>query len=111
MQFPVAWPPLMTGLEQPGEVQELATLAPVKRPGERTIPPIIRWRLPQQEGQPERREQRLFVPVEERSREDRRKYCRRIADQPVLLDTRSRSDRRQCKRRDADLTTSIATEA
>jgi hypothetical protein len=103
----------MTGLEQPGDIQELAAITPAKRPSERTIPPLIRWRFarPKQEEQRAPREERLSVPPAERSRKERRKYCRRISDGPILLDTRSRRDRRRDKRRSADLTTSIAVEA
>ena len=62
-------------------------------------PPARRQRAPASSDEPH-----LF---QERSLEERRKYCRRLHAVPVLYDIRAINDRRRKNQRKSDLTTAI----
>lgn len=110
MQFPVALPPAAAPLDQTDEIHELAAITPSKRVMERTLPPVVR-RRPSRRRE-EAPQHRPAVPAaEQRVLEDRRKYCRRVENRWVLLDTRSRTDRRRNNRREGDHASTIAVKA
>lgn len=52
-------------------------------------------------------EEKPTVDFQERSIEERRKYCRRLQNQPILYNLRAGPDRRRKNQRKGDLTTAI----
>jgi hypothetical protein len=100
--------------EQPPPVTPVSA---ARRVGARSIPPLVFQHFRREERREETPPGPPPAPIERRKggerREtaDRRKVCRRVANQPVLLDTRT-GDRRQGKRRETDLiSTGIDVEA
>lgn len=100
--------PVDTGItENIYDIREVAALAAAKRVAGRTLPPLVTHpRYPEaepggKEAHPDQAE------AEKRMHEDRRNLCRRVGDQPVMLDTRTHADRRKKPRRGDEHAVSI----
>jgi|GEM_PF-921003 len=100
-------PPYLNGPEDKNEVKKLTEIKPVKPVSERThSSQVFRPLTTQPEHQ-----YNPVKPLERRSAEvalgERRKVCRRIQAQPLLIELRSKLDRRHKKQRNTDLTEHI----
>ena len=107
MQYVPSIPPPTKELEREVEVKGLSASKAVKPVTPRTLPPLVtrgqRWLHPSEGAGA------LDEPIREQRamEEERRKYCRRLAQDPVLIDLRAPSDRRHQKKRHTDLATSV----
>jgi hypothetical protein len=106
MQYVPSIPPPNKELEREVEINGVSATKAIKPVEPRTLPPLVtrrqRWFHPS--VLPGAKEEPL---KEQRVMEERRKYCRRLTQDPVLIDLRFPSDRRHKKHRQTDLSTSV----
>lgn len=100
-------PPYLNGPEDKNEVKKLTEIEPVRPVSERTHPSQA---LPPPTTRPEH-QYNPVKPLEKRNADaslgERRKVCRRIQTQPLLIELRSKLDRRHKKQRNTDITEHI----
>jgi len=98
-------PPLVTPVPDDGSVKPAHRVAAAAAVRERTLPPVVyrpRGPTPPWPGISRQRVPRTTGPAG-----DRRRLCRRLIEQPVLLELRSGPDRRHHCQREGDITTAI----
>jgi hypothetical protein len=105
MRFPIDPLPPVGITEDPYEIHEKAGVTAVRSVTEPRV--ALRNMPPRRAPEPPRERDQRALELERRAMEDRRRIDRRIANQPVLVDTRSGVDRRRGKRRDDDPTTRV----
>ena len=101
-------PPRLNGPEDKNEIKKLTEIEPVRPVSERTHPSQA-FQPPT--TRPEH-QYNLVKPLDEKRNADvflgeRRKVCRRIQTQPLLIELRSKLDRRHKKQRNTDITEHI----
>lgn len=107
MRYVQSLPPIVEPAPDSGATRGIAHTAPVRPVSERSLPPLVFRQHTQQQATPALNRQ--VVPHS--ADNDRRKFCRRIRNDPVLLELRSGQDRRRRNQRRGDLTTAIDDEA
>ena len=104
MRYVPSLPPPFTVVTDRWGIKPTTRVGPVKRVQERTVPPLVfqpHHALPESPpGQIEEAENRHVAP----SGMDRRTYCRRVAQLPILEEFRSGVDRRRHNQRGGDMT-------
>lgn len=103
MRYVQSLPPIVEPVADSDAPRAVAHTAPVGPVSERSLPPLVFRPHTQQQATPAL--QRQVVP--HAADNDRRKFCRRVRSDPVLLELRSGQDRRRRNQRRDDLTTAI----
>lgn len=112
MRYVPSLPPPITVPEETGEVHALTAVKPAKRVQQRSLAPLVKQHFAPREPAPEvEKAAPADIQPDRRLNEERRKYCRRAAQQPVLIDLRPGGDRRRRSQRMTDVATSIDEEA
>lgn len=92
------------------EIKSVYAAKPSKPAADAHAPFALEFKPPEKSRPPVARapaEQRTEQVFQERSQEERRKYCRRLQNVPVLYDLRVGADRRRKNQRKSDITTAI----
>jgi hypothetical protein len=99
MRFVSSLPPVSTSpkTRQVGALTRIDAVKPIPS-GDQAVPNIEQQATRQEVAQPVRQQYRRAEPFE-----DRRKACRRVSHQPVLVEMRSGPDRRRHNLRIDDL--------
>lgn len=112
MRYVPSLPPPITAPEETGEVHGLTAVRPAKPVQQRTLVPLVKQRFaPRESSAPVGQAVPANRKTDQRSNEERRKYRRRVSQQPMLLDLRPGGDRRRHNQRITDIATSIDEEA
>lgn len=112
MRYVPSLPPPVAVPEETGEVHGLTAVRPAKPVQQRSLVPLVKQRFaPRGAASPAGQKAAGARQAELRSHEDRRKYCRRVSQERVLIDLRPGVDRRRRSQRATDIATSIDEEA
>ena len=107
--IPVNPPPPQQKWDEP-EVKSIVPAQPLKEETAQPVAPFVFDFKPQQERRPSPKmpaEEQQKPVFHERSREERRRYCRRLQNNPFLYEVRMVNDRRRKNQRRDDITTAV----
>jgi hypothetical protein len=111
MRYVPSLPPPLAAPEETGELQAVGAVNPAKPVRQRTLVPMVKQHFAEREPGEGGQIAPTGSEIERRAGADRRVYCRRIQQQPVLADLRPGVDRRRRSQRKTDIATSIDEEA
>jgi len=110
MRYVPSLPPLPSVKEEE-ELHPLRAIRPVRPVEPRTRVPRVIQRFEPKARAEEGAGGPSAVQLEQRTKNDRREWCRRLQHGHPFLDTRSDLERRKNKRRDRDIVTTLDEEA
>jgi hypothetical protein len=114
MKYVPSLPPVVTGVTDRLDVYALTRVKPVKPVQERTLVPLVVHPHGEVKDKPGASEDVAEQPVRRHDphlQGERRVYCRRVKQQPILIELRSGPDRRRHNQRGSDTLDHVDVEA